>query len=245
MGRQQVLGERQLVPGRELAGEVPHADEDLRLVLGHPVRHPVGEAGREEPRVVGEPLRGVAVQPAAAAVEREREVPVEAGDPGLDPRREQLVDQPVVELEPLGVGGPRALGQHPGPAHAEAIGPEADLLHESDVLPVAVVVVAGHVARVAAPDRTLLADEHVPDGRALPVRVPAALDLVGGGGGAPGEAGGERLAGGRGRAFFGAPCAAARPAGRGGGHGRGGGGHEAAAADSGHLDLRRLPRERS
>ena len=65
--------------------------------------------GREEAGVVGEPLRGVAVQPAAAAVEGEGEVPVEAGEPRLDAGLQQLVDEPVVEVEPPRVRRARAV----------------------------------------------------------------------------------------------------------------------------------------
>src|SRR5207237_991468 len=77
--------------------------------------------------------------------------------------------------------GPR--GNDPRPADREAIRAEAELAHELDVLPPAVIVVAGDVAGLAGGDRAGAPAELIPDGRSLPVLVVRALELVCRGGG--------------------------------------------------------------
>ena len=77
----------------------------------------------------------------------------------------QLVDQAAVEVEPLRVDRADAVRQHARPGDAEAVRLHAQRLHQRDVLLVAVVVVAGDVARVALEHRALLLAEHVPHRR--------------------------------------------------------------------------------
>jgi parallel beta-helix repeat protein len=68
---------------------------------------------------------------------------------------------------------PLACGQH-----VEAIGLQADRLHQRDVLPPAVIVIAGRIARVAVLDLAGRVAEAIPDALALAVLVPAPFDLV-------------------------------------------------------------------
>src|SRR5690606_5779352 len=82
------------------------------------------------------------------------------------------------------------------PGDGEAVGLQAGVAHEGDVLGPAVVVVAGDVAGAAALDRAGARAERVPDGEAFAVLAGGALDLVGGGGGAPDEVLGEGGVGG-------------------------------------------------
>ena len=63
------------------------------------------------PRVLGEPLGDVAIQPAAAVVERRRQVPVIERDRRLDALLEQRVDQAVVEVEPCALTRPVPSGR--------------------------------------------------------------------------------------------------------------------------------------
>ena len=67
-------------------------------------------------RVDGRP-----VEPAAVVLERLRQVPVVERDHRLDAGREQLVDEPVVEREPLGVGPALAGRLDPRPRDREAV----------------------------------------------------------------------------------------------------------------------------
>jgi len=85
-----------------------------------------------------------------------------------------------------------ALGLDPRPGDREPVGGDAELGHQRDVLLEPVVVVARHVARVAASDLAGGPAERVPDRGTAAVFVDGPLDLVGGGGGAPEEPLGER-----------------------------------------------------
>ena len=100
-------------------------------------------------------------------------------DHRLDAVLEQLVDQPVVVRQPLGVGAALAAGLDPRPRDREAVAVGPELAHQRDVLGVAVVVVARLGARRPVDDRARLGGERVPDARALAVAAGRALDLVG------------------------------------------------------------------
>ncbi len=185
---EQELREAQLVAGRVPALDEAGAQEHLRLVERHPVLHAIAEALRDQRRVVGEPAADVAVQPAAAVVERQRQIPVIKRHPRRDARGEERVDQAIVEIEPLRVRRAGALRDHARPRHAQAVRLDAERLHDRDVFLPAVVVVAGDVAALVLPDRARLLAEHVPDRRALAVGGRRALDLIRRRGGAPDEA---------------------------------------------------------
>ena len=69
-------------------------------------------------------LRDVAVEPAAAVVQRSRQIPVIQRRHRLDAVREQAIDEPLVEVEARRVDATGALRQHAAPRDAEAIGAE-------------------------------------------------------------------------------------------------------------------------
>ena len=81
----QVVAELQLVPGRMHAVQVAHADETLGFVVRHPQLHAIGELVGQQRRVLREPVGRVAIQPAAALVQRLRVVPVKGGAIGVMP----------------------------------------------------------------------------------------------------------------------------------------------------------------
>jgi hypothetical protein len=171
-----------------------------RPVLRDP-RHPrlFSHEGRTHRRAV-RPRRGrshegpaVVDRPASRVLERLRQVPVVERDVGCDPPRAQLVHEAVVEVEPRRVHGARAVGDDARPGHGEPVGVEAELRHQGDVLAVPVVVVAGHVAVVTPRHPAGRMGEPIPDALAAPVLGDGALDLVGGGGGAPQEPRRERI----------------------------------------------------
>src|SRR5205823_12455173 len=127
----------------------------------------------------GEPFGAVAIRPAAAVLRRARKLPhVENGD-RRDVSLEKRVDEGVVEIQPLVVHRAIAVGDHARPRDRELVGAEAELLHQRDVVAIAVVVVGGYVAGRAV--------DRVPRGMGEAVlyrRRPAvgerrALDLVG------------------------------------------------------------------
>ncbi len=68
------------------------------------------------------------------------------------PAFKQIVDDAIVEGEPAVVGATNPLRQDAGPRDAEPVGLEPELLHQRDVFPVAVIVVARDVTVLAVPD---------------------------------------------------------------------------------------------
>jgi hypothetical protein len=184
--------EHQGLTGRVHTEAVAERHDHERLVQRDPHRYPVGEALRGGLRVVGEPVRGVPRQPAAALVlKRLRQIPVEERGNRRDAGGEQRVGQPVVEVQAGPAGRALPVRLHPRPGDREPVRGQPQAGHQPDVARPAVVVVGRDVAGVAIPDHAGLAAEHVPDRLAAAVLRDRALDLVRGGGSAPREAGGE------------------------------------------------------
>ena len=98
---------------------------------------------------------------------------------GRDRLAQQLVDEAVIEAEAGTVDRAGSVGEHARPGNREAVRVEAELRHQGDILAVAVVVVAGNVAGVAIPDPAGRVSEAIPDALTTPIRLDAALDLVG------------------------------------------------------------------
>ena len=145
----------------------------------------VGEMLGDVAGVGGEGFGGVAGLPAAFVFEGLGEVPVEERAVGLNVVCEEFVDEAVVEVEALGVGCAGALRIDARPGDGEAVGLEAEGLHELHVFFVAVVVIVGDVAGVSVVGLAGDVGEGVPDGGAAAIFVDGAFDLIGGGGGAP------------------------------------------------------------
>src|SRR5215211_4441187 len=92
----------------------------------------------------------------------------------------QAVDEAAVIVEPVLVGGTAPFGLDAGPGHGEAVGLYPELGHQVEVFFQAVVLIAGHVARIAVEDLARGVAERVPDRGATAAFVHCALDLVGG-----------------------------------------------------------------
>lgn len=172
---------------RHPALQVTDPGRAQRLVQRRPVLHPVAEALHHVGGVRREVLRGLPYGPAAPVLEPLRQVPVveggERGDAGL----QQTVHEPVVEVQPRLVDRPVAARHDARPGDREAVRVRAELLDQADVLGNPVVVVTGHIARVAVVDRAGGVRERVPDRGGAAVLGHGSLDLVRGGGDAPGE----------------------------------------------------------
>ena len=193
---QQVVGhqrglEQVAMSRRQRAVEVAAVGHHPGLVERRPQVDAVVERADDDARVVGEPVRDVGIEPAAAVVERGRKVPVVQRDGGLDAAGEQRVHEAVVEREPTRVHRPAALGQDAAPRDAEAVRVEPQVGEQRDVFGEAAVVIAGHVAGVAVGGEPRRVGEAVPDARPRAVGERRALDLVGGRRGAPEEPLGE------------------------------------------------------
>ncbi len=152
VGEQQVVdgghgGARLGSPGRVNAGGVAEEGRAPRLVQRRPRRHPVAEGLVDRARVLGEAIRGVAVGPTAGVLEGLRQVPVVQRHPGPDVVRQQFVDEPRVEVE-TGRVDRAAVGTDPWPRHREAVGVEAEIGHQRDVVGHPPVVIARRLAGV-------------------------------------------------------------------------------------------------
>jgi hypothetical protein len=178
------------------ADRVAEEGQHHRLVERHPHPYPVAEPRADNRCVVGEAVGGVAAEPAAGVLDDLRGVPVVEGRGGGDTGRAQLVDEPVVEVQPRLVDLAPAGRQHPRPGDREPVGAHAEVPHQRDVLAVAVVVVGGHRTGVAAQHGVRPGAEGVPSRRSATVLVDRALDLVGRRRDAPQEPFGERGDGG-------------------------------------------------
>ena len=154
--------------------------------------------------IVGERVGRVALLPAAQGLQLLRQVPVIKRGPGLDAFGQQLVDQPVVEVEALRIERAAAVGKDARPGDREAIGAGAHRLHQGDVFLVAMEMVDRDVAGAAVGRLAALAREHVPDRDTAAVLERRALDLIGRRGGAPKKPlrePGRRSSGGRGNSI--------------------------------------------
>ena len=178
--------------GRMPAEGIAKEREHTRLVERCEPLDAIAEAARDEARIVGEPAGAVPVDPATGLLKSLRKIPVVEADPGFDADGEQTVDQPVVEFESGLVRLPPAGGKDTRPGDREPVGAHAQLPHQRDVLAIAVIVIAGHVARIAIGDPALLAAERIPDALAAPAFPGGAFDLVRRGRDAPDEIGAQQ-----------------------------------------------------
>ena len=182
-------GRRVGAAGGVHAGAVAEEGAAPGLVERDPVLHAVAERLADDLRVLGETVRRVALRPAARVLQLLGEVPVVEGDGRLDAVLEQLVDQPAVEVQADLDGGAAAGGLHPGPGDREAVRRQAQVRHQGHVVAVAVVMVDSDVTGLAGGGLARCVTEGVPDGGRTAVLPHGPLDLVGGGRGAPEEAG--------------------------------------------------------
>ena len=172
---------------RVLAGRVAGERRVERLVERRPVTHPIAQPLVHRGRVVGEAQRGVARRPAAAVLERLREIPVIERDPWLDRLPFELVEQALVEVEPGLVDRAAARRHQPRPREREPVDAGTELSEQGHVVAEAVVVIACDASRVAVEDRPRTGAERVPDRRSPAALLNGTLDLVGRGRRSPRE----------------------------------------------------------
>ena len=84
--------------------------DDRGFVQHDPVLCAVTQPAGDNLRIIGKPFSNVAVAPAAAILQRLRQIPVIKAGPRLDAATEQRIDQTVVEVQPLGVRRPHPAG---------------------------------------------------------------------------------------------------------------------------------------
>jgi len=143
-----------------------------------------------------EGLGGIAGLPAALVFEGLRKIPVEEGAVGLDAVGEKLVDEAAVEVDALGVRRAGPVGEDAWPGYGEAVGLEAERLHELHVFFVAMVVIVGDVAGFAVVGLARGVGEGVPNRDTTAVFFNSPFHLVRRCGRSPEEAFGKEMRGG-------------------------------------------------
>ncbi len=167
------------------SGNAPEHAAHLWLVDGEREGQAVPQSLCSLGAVAGEQVRRVGVEPATCFGEPPGGAAVEEGDRRRDPVSMAALDHPRVVVE-LRLGEVIPGGLDPRPLDGEAVAVEPDPGQELDVLPVAVVAVAG-VTRALDEERGIQVLEE-PE-----VRVDVVpLDLVRRRGRSPDETGGER-----------------------------------------------------
>ena len=131
------------------------------------------------------------MKPAAAVLEGLRHIPVIEGDEGGDLLCQQGIHQPVVVIQPFGIGLPLAFRQDARPGGRKAVGVHPHLGHQVDIGLQVVVGIDRSLRGLLVLAKTRGVHEGVPDRETLAVLVPAAFDLEGGCGGAEQEAFGK------------------------------------------------------
>ncbi len=175
-------GDRRLeqiaVTGRQRAVQIAAVGDNPRLVERHPLFHAAIELAEHDLRIFGKPVRDVGVEPAAAIIERCRQVPVIEREQRLDVVLEQLVDEAVVEIQSCGVHLAGARGQDAAPRNAEAVRLHSELSHQRNIFGPTAIVIARDVASVAIAHQSVRVHEAMPDARASAVSNRRAFDLI-------------------------------------------------------------------
>jgi hypothetical protein len=162
----------------ERAVEIAAIGHDPWLVERCPHGHAITERAVHHRRIVGKPVRAVAVQPSTTVIERRGQIPVVERHVRRDAIFEQRIDQSPIEVEAAFVHGATTSRQHATPRDAEAIRVEAELTHQGDVVAIPSIVIAGDIASLTvrgAPRRTR---EAMPDARTRTIGERRAFDLI-------------------------------------------------------------------
>ena len=165
-------------PGRVRSEQISQCGENPGLVEDHPRLHAIAQRAHHDVGIVGETLRGIAVRPAARIFERLRQIPVIEGREWPNLRFQETVDETAVKIKSLRIRSPRSCSLNPRPRDREAIALHAQAAHDIQVFAIAMVVIAGNVPIVAVLDFVRRVREPIPDGFALAVFIPSALDLI-------------------------------------------------------------------
>ena len=146
------VGNAGCIPAHAVAEQRAH----IGFVEGGEVPDPVAIAARNQGGVVGEPKSDIAILPSAEIVQRLRQIPMIQAQPGLYAVAQHLVDQAIVEVEAQAVGLAAPLRQHARPGHGKPVDLRAQAPHQRHVFPIAMVVVARHIAGIAIGDTARL-----------------------------------------------------------------------------------------
>ena len=162
-----------------------HADKALRLVEGKEMVNFISQPFRHNTDIFFKPNGTFRVEPAAPFIEGIGVIPVKQGGIRSDAGLQKLFCKFLIKLHTLFIDSACSLRQDPGPADGETIGLYAQLLHQSHILPETMVMIAGHISRMALKNRTGPPTEHIPYGEALSIFISRPFNLIRSGGRPP------------------------------------------------------------
>ena len=120
--------------------------EDVLLVKGQPVLYPVAEAVDHLFAIADKSLHHAAIVEAVVLLrQRQRHVEVVEADHRLDAAGDEIVNKAVVKGDALVVERAVALRADAAPGDLEAVAVHAQILHQVEIFPVAVVGVGRHL----------------------------------------------------------------------------------------------------
>lgn len=105
----------------------------------------------------------------------------------LDTSLQQCVNQAAIEVETGSVDLTPTLWNNPWPGNGEVIHLDAKILHQLDILWIAMVVIAGYQPTIIIQNLARGGTESIPDGLSTPILVGCALNLIGVCAGSPTE----------------------------------------------------------
>ena len=183
MSAQQLVGgdgrlEQVPVAGRQYPVQVAAVGHHPGLIQRRPQLDPVVELAEHDRGVLGKPLGCIGIEPTAAVIECRRQIPVVERHHGCNAVAEQRIRKAVVEGEPGRIDRARALRDHAAPGDAEAVGREAQLPHQRDIIRVAAIVVTGDIAGITVAHQAGGVRETLPDARRSTVGERGAFDLI-------------------------------------------------------------------
>src|ERR1051325_4029844 len=158
---------------------VTNLDERAKLVDSEDVFHSISQSRRNVAGVVRERLRRFASFPATETIlQRRRQIPVVKRGERLNPIREQLIDEPIVEVETLRIRWTITVWKHARPGDRETIRLDAERLHQLPVAFVEMVRIGRHGAGCVVNDTAGCVRKSIPDGWATTVFFNSAFDLI-------------------------------------------------------------------
>src|SRR3954447_15886207 len=141
-----------------------------RLIQRGPDFDPIIELAIHKRGVFGEPTWRIRVRPAAAVLDRLRQVPVVQRCRWLNAMLQQRVDKPVVKIDAGAINLASSTGQHARPANAKPVSLQPKLAHESYVIDEPAVVIARSVAMLVLVYTSWRMRETMPDAFASAIR---------------------------------------------------------------------------
>src|ERR1700730_18117423 len=138
---------------------------------------PAAELPRHIAGIVRKRFGGVVRLPSALVLQRLRQVPVVESRERVDAGVGRRAGEAEEEVEALWIRLTDAVGKDTRPGDGETIVLDAQILHEPDIIPVAMIVIVGDVGVIAGPDLARRMRVGIPDRCAATVFLYGALDL--------------------------------------------------------------------